>query len=195
MYTAENSGTNWRRSNSRATLLTAFLPALLTALPLLCWSGSTMAQSPGLGVALSEEEVAAIDFTVLPDGSGLPAGAGDAVAGEVLYQQHCLACHGEDGQSGLNDRLVGGVGSIDGAAPVKTVGSYWPYATTLYDYLRRAMPYHTPDSLNADEIYALSAYLLFKNGIIGQREEMNERSLPQVKMPNRDGFRWAVPSN
>jgi cytochrome c len=167
----------------------------LTTFVLLCWSVSGIAQFPGLGVVLSDEEVAAIDFTVLPDGAGLPAGTGDAVTGEALYQQHCLACHGKDGQGGLNDRLVGGVGTIDSAAPVKTVGSYWPYATTLYDYIRRAMPYHTPDSLDANEIYALSAYLLFKNGVIDQREEINERSLPQVKMPNRDGFRWAVPSD
>lgn len=146
---------------------------------------------PGLGMPLEPEDVEAIDFTVLPDGSGLPAGGGDAVAGREVYRAHCAACHGEEGDAGINDKLVGGHGSIGGPVPDKTVGSYWPYATTVFDYVRRAMPYQAPGSLSDDEIYAVTAYLLFLNGVIGERDEMNGDTLPAVRMPNRDNFVWS----
>ena len=150
-------------------------------------------ETPGLGEPLSASQVEALDFTVLPDGTGLPPGSGDAAAGLKVYQRQCLICHGAQGQGGPNDTLVGGRGSLTSAAPVKTVGSYWPYATTIFDYLRRAMPHQAPGSLGADEIYALTAYLLAANGIIEPDREMNARTLPAVVMPNRDGFVWAVP--
>ncbi len=146
--------------------------------------------SPGLGQELTARELAAVDFTIMPDGDGLPAGAGNAVAGRDIYKQNCLACHGENGTGGVNDVLSGGHGSLTGPRPQKTVGSYWPYATTIFDYLRRAMPFQMPGSLSNDDIYAVTAYLLFVNDIIAEDTEIDATSLPQVKMPNRDNFVW-----
>jgi S-disulfanyl-L-cysteine oxidoreductase SoxD len=148
-------------------------------------------QGPGLGQEMSTAEVAAIDFAVMPDGEGLPPGTGSASAGAALYQQHCLACHGEEGHDGLHDPLAGGKGTIAGPVPEKTVGSYWPYATTLFDYIRRAMPYQNPGTFSNDELYALTAYVLYLNGIVGESDRIDARSLPLVEMPNRDNFVWA----
>jgi cytochrome c len=153
---------------------------------------SAAAQSPNLGKSLSAQDIAQIDYFVQPDGQGLPVGSGNAKTGAGLYQMHCLACHGTAGEQGINDRLAGGHGSIDTDSPVKTVGSYWPYATTVFDYLRRAMPYTAPGSLSADEIYALTAYLLFINGIVEEGHTLNAGNLPQVSMPNAENFVWAV---
>ncbi|MGE0625538.1 MAG: c-type cytochrome [Pseudomonadales bacterium] len=151
------------------------------------------AQGPALGEPVPPEVVRSIDFTVLPDGTGLPRGEGDAAAGLVVYQSECGICHGDGGQGGPNDRLVGGRGSLAAPQPVKTVGSFWPYATTLFDYVRRTMPIHAPGTLTSDQIYAVTAYLLFANGIIDEDAVMNARTLPKVRMPNRDGFVWALP--
>ena len=151
-------------------------------------AGGAFAESPGLGVPLSADEVAAIDFTVLPDGSGLPDGAGSAAEGAGIYRQHCLACHGEEGTGGINDALAGGHGSLATESAVKTVGSYWPYATTVFDYIRRAMPLQNPGIFDNDELYALTAYLLYINDIVAEDERLDAESLPLVKMPNRDGF-------
>ena len=147
-------------------------------------------ESPGLGVPLSKADVAELDYVVLPDGSGLPPGSGSVGEGEGLYAAHCLACHGERGEDGINDRLAGGHGTIDGARPVKTVGSFWPYATTLFDYIRRAMPYQQPGTLTADEVYALSAYVLHINGIVPDSARLDAETLPNVEMPNSDNFVW-----
>jgi cytochrome c len=147
---------------------------------------------PGLGQEMTAEELAAIDFTVMADGNGLPEGSGNAIEGRRVYNQNCLACHGEDGTGGINDTLAGGHGSLAGPTPQKTVGSYWPYATTIFDYVRRAMPFQTPGSLSDDEIYAVTAYLLFVNDVIAEDTEMNAKSLPQVRMPNRENFVWGV---
>ena len=148
-------------------------------------------ESPGLGEELTPAEVAELSFTVLPDGSGLPAGSGSVAEGGRLYAQQCAACHGVSGEEGPNDRLVGGHGSLQSSLPVKTIGSYWPYATTLFDYLRRAMPYTAPGSLDDDEVYAITAYLLHLNGIVDDDAVMDAQTLPRVKMPNRDNFDWA----
>ena len=148
-------------------------------------------EGPGLGQELTAEELAAVDFTIMPDGDGLPPGSGNAGTGRDVYNKNCLACHGEDGAGGVNDVLSGGHGSLTGPQPQKTVGSFWPYATTVFDYVRRAMPFQTPGSLSSDELYAVTAYLLFVNGIIAEDAEMNAESLPQVKMPNRDNFIWS----
>lgn len=148
-------------------------------------------ESPGLGQPVGHDAVSAVDFTIMPDGEGLPAGRGDARAGRGLYGQYCLACHGENGVNGANDRLVGGHGSLATDQPVKTIGSYWPYATTLFDYIRRAMPYQSPGILTDDQVYALTAYLLFLNDVIEEDREINAETLPAVSMPNRDGFDWA----
>lgn len=105
-----------------------------------------------------------------------------------MCEQRCQSCHGAKGAGQLNDRLVGGHGTLASKAPVRTVGSYWPYATTVFDYVRRAMPYTQWQSMTNDEVYAVTAYLLHHHGIIGEREEMNAQTLPKVKMPNRDNF-------
>jgi S-disulfanyl-L-cysteine oxidoreductase SoxD len=149
-------------------------------------------EGPGLGRELNAAEVAAIDFAVMPDGAGLPPGSGSAAAGAALYRQHCVACHGEDGRNGVHDSLAGGKDTIAGATPDKTVGSYWPYATTLFDYIRRAMPYQNPGLLSNDEVYALTAYVLYLNGIVGETDAIDAASLPLVEMPNRKNFVWAI---
>jgi mono/diheme cytochrome c family protein len=143
---------------------------------------------PAFGRVATAQEVAAWDISIPPSGAGLPAGSGTAKQGETVYVAQCQACHGPKGVGKPADVLVGGVGSLATDKPLRTVGSYWPYATTLFDYTRRAMPATKPLTLANDEVYAVTAYLLYLNGIIGDSAEMNAQSLPQVKMPNRDGF-------
>jgi cytochrome c len=149
-------------------------------------------EMPGLGHALSPQEADAVDFVIMPDGTGLPAGSGNAKSGAALFQAHCAACHGSEGRNGINDALVGGQGTIAGPTPEKTVGSYWPYATTLFDYVRRAMPYQNPGSLTNDELYSITAYVLWLNGIVAPSDTIDATALPEVKMPNRDKFVSAV---
>ncbi len=145
--------------------------------------------TPHLGKPISPQDLAAWDISVGPDGAGLPPGRGTVAQGEAVFAAKCQACHGEKGEGRPNDRLVGGAGTIAaGKTPVKTVGSYWPYATTLFDYVRRAMPWDRPKSLTDDEVYAVAAYVLYLNGVIGQDAVLDAQSLPQVKMPNREGF-------
>ncbi len=148
---------------------------------------------PGLGVPIAAEEYAAWDISIQPDGEGLPPGSGTPAAGAEVYAAKCAACHGEEGANGPNDRLVGGHGTLTSLQQVRTIGSFWPYATTVFDYIRRAMPFQAPQSLTDDEVYALTAYLLFKNGIIEEGDVMDARTLPRVQMPNRDGFVLAYP--
>ena len=151
--------------------------------------GAASAQEgPDLGVPATQEQIAGWDISIGPDGAGLPPGSGTAAAGKAVYEAKCLACHGAEGAGQPNDRLVGGQGTLREAAPIRTVGSYWPYATTVFDYIRRAMPYVTPHSLTADETYAVTAYLLALNGIIEQDAVMDATSLPTVVMPNRGNF-------
>src|SRR5258705_7973882 len=147
------------------------------------------AESPNLGRAATPEEIASWDISIGPDGAGLPPGSGTPKQGEAVYTAKCLVCHGEKGAGKPNDALVGGRGTLAGdQPPVKTVGSFWPYATTLFDYVRRAMPLNESKSLTNDEVYAVIAYLLQLNGIIGENETINAQTLPRVQMPNRDGF-------
>ena len=156
---------------------------------LLVLSSSALAEGPGLGRVASPDEIASWDISIGPDGAGLPPGRATPKQGETVYAEKCVACHGEKGAGKPNDQLVGGRGSLSGdQAPVKTVGSFWPYATTLFDYIRRAMPLNAPKSLSDDEVYAVSAYILQLNGIIGEADAMDAQTLPQVRMPNRDGF-------
>lgn len=143
---------------------------------------------PNLGRAATAQEVAAWNISIPPSGVGLPAGSGTAKQGEAVYVAQCQACHGPKGVGKPADQLVGGIGSLATAKPVFTVGSYWPYATTLFDYTRRSMPATKPLSLTNNEVYAVAAYLLYLNGIISENAEMNAKTLPQVRMPNRDGF-------
>ena len=145
-------------------------------------------RSPAFGAPVSAEEIARYDISIPPSGEGLPAGSGSVRQGEAVYTAKCLACHGAKGAGKPADPLVGGNGTLATKAPVRTVGSYWPYATTLFDYVRRAMPITAPLSLTNDEVYAVSAYVLNLNGIVSADAVMNAQTLPQVKMPNRDGF-------
>lgn len=142
----------------------------------------------GVGTALTEADIAAWNIDVAPNGHGLPPGSGDVATGARLFAAKCAACHGAHGEGGLGDALVGGQGTLSSAKPKRTVGSYWPYATTLFDYIRRAMPYNAPESLSADEVYALSAFLLNQSGIVPADARLDAASLPRVAMPNRDGF-------
>jgi cytochrome c len=156
---------------------------------------ATAADEPHFGKPVTAADIAAWDISVGPDGAGLPPGKGTVQQGETVYAAKCRACHGEKGAGSPNDRLVGGAGTIaPDKAPVKTVGSYWPYATTLFDYVRRAMPWDRPKSLTDEEVYAVAAYVLYLNGVIKQDDVLDAQSLPKVKMPNRDGFvpfpRW-----
>ena len=156
---------------------------------LLVGVGAALAESPNLGKAASPEEIASWDVSIGPDGAGLPPGSGTPRQGEQIYLAKCLACHGEKGAGKPNDQLVGGLGSLGaGQTPVKTVGSFWPYATTVFDYVRRAMPLNEPKSLRDDEVYAVVAYLLQLNGVIGETDTMDAKTLAAVRMPNRDGF-------
>ena len=147
--------------------------------------------SPNLGRALSAEEIAAFDLTILPNGQGLPEGEGSVSTGKAVYLRECMACHGEEGKGGLNNRLAGGVGSIQSASPDVTVGSYWPEATTLFDYIRRAMPYTDSGRLTVDETYAVTAYVLFLSGILENDAALDQENLADVAMPNKAGFYWA----
>jgi S-disulfanyl-L-cysteine oxidoreductase SoxD len=163
--------------------------ALALAASLLLLAMGAHAEGPGLGRPVTPEESAPWDISIGPDGIGLPAGRGSAKEGAVVFAEKCAGCHGEKGAGKPNDALVGGIGSLVGdQPPVKTVGSFWPYATTLFDYVRRAMPLSASKSLGDDEVYALCAYILQLNGIVGENDVMDARSLPQVPMPNRDGF-------
>jgi S-disulfanyl-L-cysteine oxidoreductase SoxD len=166
----------------RESLLPTIFVALLAAT-------TAQAEGPDLGQQVGPQDITAWDISIGPDGAGLPPGSGNPQAGEKVYAAKCVGCHGEMGSGKPNDQLVGGIGSLAGdQPPVKTVGSFWPYATTLFDYVRRAMPVNAPKSLSDDEVYAVAAYILRLNGIIGEGEVMNAQSLPLVKMPNRDGF-------
>ncbi len=160
----------------------------------LALSGNSVAEAPlGLGRAVEQTEIDAWDIDVRPDGKGLPAGQGTVAHGEQVYAQYCLSCHGEAGKGGINDQLVGRIpfdafpfGSDPGKT--KTVGNYWPYATTLFDYIRRAMPYSSPGVLSNEEVYSVTAYLLYLNRIVSQDTIIDADTLPTVRMPARDRF-------
>lgn len=142
-----------------------------------------------IGQAISEQAVLEWGTSALPDGSGLPPGSGTAVEGQKIYAAKCAACHGDRGEGRADfSALVGGRGSLASDKPKLTVGSYWPTATTVFDYVWRAMPYGEPGSLTAKEAYALTAWILNANGIIEDEHVIDARTLPRVKMPNADGF-------
>jgi cytochrome c len=142
----------------------------------------------GLGRPATEAEIAQWNIDVGPDGEGLPPGTGSVRQGEAVFANRCASCHGDRGQGSPMDRLVGGAGTIATKKPVKTVGSYWPYATTLFDFVRRAMPFDAPQSLSPSDTYAVCAYLLFLNGVLPADASLDATSLPLVTMTNRDAF-------
>jgi S-disulfanyl-L-cysteine oxidoreductase SoxD len=162
----------------------AAVAALLTA----CASapGSNTTARYGVGAPLGDRELAGWNIDVGIDGEGLPPGRGSVAEGRKVYDAKCAGCHGAKGQGSPATRLVGG--SVKPPSVVKTVGSFWPYATTLYDYVNRAMPWDKPQSLRPDEVYAVSAYVLYLNGIVPESSVMDAATLPKVRMPNRDGF-------
>ncbi|HET9670005.1 MAG TPA: cytochrome c [Casimicrobiaceae bacterium] len=145
----------------------------------------------GFGTTPTEAELGAF-VSPLPDGRGMPQGSGSVLEGKSVYQQQCASCHGEKLQGGIGDRLIGGRGTLvnddSRKAPIKTVESYWPYATTLFDYIKRAMPLTAPGSLSDDQVYGLTAYILSEANIVPDDVIMNAETLPKVVMPNRDGF-------
>ncbi|MBM3794189.1 MAG: cytochrome c [Acidobacteria bacterium] len=151
-------------------------------------AASLCAQKLGVGRAASPDEVKAWDIGISPDGRELPPGAGTSIEGKEVYDRRCKRCHGDAGKGGDETALVGGLGSLATPRPLKTVGSYWPKATTLFDYVRRAMPYKNPGSLSDAQVYAVTAYILNLNGIVGASDAMNAQTLPKVKMPNAGGF-------
>ena len=159
--------------------------ALALALPCAAFAEN----GPNLGKPISQADLAPWDISIGPDGVGLPPGSGTVQQGEAVFMTKCQGCHGAKGAGQPNDRLVGGQGTLAGDRPaIKTVGSYWPYATTLFDYVRRAMPFPESKSLSSDELYAVVAYVLNLNGVVPDDAVMNAETLPRVRMPNRDGF-------
>ncbi len=166
------------------------LPTAIFALGLAFSLRAAAADAPKLGKPITEQDVAAWDIAAMPNGDGLPPGSGTAVQGAQVYAQKCSSCHGDGGKGGPVARapLFGGpplTSSIDAA---KTIGNFWGHATTVFDFTKRSMPFNMPQSLTDNEVYALTAYILALNKIIGENDVMDAKTLPQVKMPNRDGF-------
>lgn len=160
-------------------------------LSLVLVAAAALAQSPkyGVGRAPTAEEIAAMDISVLHDGRGLPAGSGTAAKGKDVYFRRCSKCHGGEGQGKEEGApLVGGKGTLASPKPLKTVGSFWPHSTTLFDYVRRAMPFDRPGTLTNDQVYSAVAHVLFLNGLVGENDVIDAKTLPAVRMPNRDGF-------
>jgi len=149
---------------------------------------ASLAETPNLGKPIDEAAIAAWDISILPDGTGLPKGSGTPAQGAVIYADRCALCHGDNGKGGsaaalVSDREIAGI-----SASQKTIKNFWPYSTTIFDFVRRAMPFQTPRSLTDDEVYALTAYILAENKLIGANDMMNAQTLPKVNMPNRENF-------
>lgn len=158
------------------------------ALLLATTANVSLAETPHLGKPLDEAAIANWDISIQPDGTGLPKGGGTSAQGAVIFAEKCSACHGDNAKGGVaaalvDDRKLAGI-----SASQKTIKNFWPYATTVFDFIRRAMPFTAPRSLTDDEVYALTAYILAGNKLIGVDETMNAETLPKVKMPNRDNF-------
>jgi mono/diheme cytochrome c family protein len=169
-------------STPKRALLAASLLLAMTA-------GASLAETPHLGKPIDEAAIANWDISILPDGTGLPKGSGTPAQGAPIFAEKCAACHGDNGKGGgaaaalVDDRQINGI-----SASQKTIKNFWPYATTIFDFVRRAMPFQMPHSLTDDEVYALTAYILAENKLIGANDAMNAETLPKVKMPNRDNF-------
>ena len=164
------------------------------------WPVAAQMPTYGVGRPPTVEEVRDWDLTIPPDGQGLPPGSGTAALGKPVYAERCASCHGEKGEDPKYRLLTGrprpltaahlreSIDPLVGGQPVLTIGSFWQYATTLWSYINRSQPFDAPGSLTADQAYAVTAYLLYLNGIIGEQYVLDARTLPQIKMPNRDGF-------
>jgi S-disulfanyl-L-cysteine oxidoreductase SoxD len=147
------------------------------------------AEGPNLGQPISQSDLAPWDLTIMPDGTGLPPGSGTPALGKQLFADNCAICHGDNGKGGIVEAVVAdNPPPLSGPGSIKSIGNFWPAATTIFDFIRRAMPFTQPLTLTDDQVYALTAYLLNINKVIGDTEVMDAKSLPQVKMPNRDNF-------
>lgn len=175
------TGRHTRQNNSAGRTILAIL--LLIGLGV-----SSEAQTPSLGTPVNPAQLSGFDLIIEPDGTGLPAGSGNAIEGENVFRARCQACHGANGEgNSANTVIVGGSMQSEGP-PLRTVGSYWPHATTVFDFIRRAMPADAPKSLSDEEVYQVTAYVLFLNDIVDRDEVLNARSLPLIDMPNSNGF-------
>jgi cytochrome c len=166
------------------------------ALALSLGSGAAFAQNPGLGKPITEGDIKQWDIAILPDGTNLPPGSGMPAKGAKIFAEKCAACHGDAGRGGVAPyypALVGGAPLTNGIDTMKTIANYYAYATTIFDFTRRAMPYNMPRSLTDDDVYSLTAYILSLNKLIGENDVMDAKTLPQVKMPNRDNFIMPYP--
>jgi mono/diheme cytochrome c family protein len=151
-------------------------------------AGGALAETPNLGKPISEADIKPWDITILPDGSNLPPGSGTVAQGAKLFvDKGCVACHGEGGKGGPNAAMATDE-KLDRIEANKTIANFWGYSTTVFDFIRRAMPYTQPRTLSNEETYALTAYVLYLNKLIGENETMSAETLPKVKMPNRDNF-------
>jgi mono/diheme cytochrome c family protein len=163
----------------------------IAAFAVLAFVGTTRAQAQGaygIGRVATPAEIAGWNIDIDRDGHNLPPGSGSVSHGHEVFDQQCAACHGAKGEGGLGDQLVGGQGTIATPKPVRTVGSYWPYAPTLFDYIRRAMPQNAPQSLDNNDVYAVSAYILHLNGLLPADARLDAKTLTAIKMPNRSMF-------
>ena len=170
--------------------MSKFPKFLIAGIVVVGLAGLAVAQPLGLGRLATPEEIAAWDIDVRPDGQGLPVGSGDAGTGDKIFQERCAACHGDFGEgAGRWPVLAGGFDTLDSDNPVKTIGSYWPYLSTVYDYIRRAMPFGEAQSLSADETYSLVAYLLYLNDVVDDENfELSNKNFTSIRLPNEKKF-------
>ena len=162
---------------------------LSTSLLLAIGAGAALAETPNLGKPIDEAAIAAWDISILPDGTGLPKGSGTPAQGAVIYAEKCVACHGDNGKGGgpaaalVSDQKITGI-----SAAQKTIKNFWPYSTTVFDFVRRAMPFDAPQSLTPDQVYAVCAYVLYLNKLVPQDAVLDAQTLPKIEMPNRSHF-------
>jgi S-disulfanyl-L-cysteine oxidoreductase SoxD len=167
---------------------------LALAIAICGWSVGLYGQTYGLGRPATAEEIKKLDAIIPPSGAGLPPGSGTAEKGKAIYAAQCARCHGATGREGPEDVLVGGLGTLTSGRPVRTVGSYWPYATTLWDYINRAMPFDRPGVLPPDDVYSVTAFVLQLNGIVAATDVLDATTVPKIRMPNMNGFERTPPA-
>lgn len=180
--------TNIKTSNFVSTFILSFI---LSVVPIKSSAANGYGGPYNFGTPASAADIALVDIDAMPDGRGLPSGSGDYQTGKMVYASNCMACHGLDlqGVKGTGAAaLIGGRDSLASGKPKKTVESYWPYASTLFDYVKRAMPFNAPGSLNDNEVYAVVAYVLGEANILDKTASLDAKSLPMIDMPNKDGF-------